>query len=96
MNKFKIMIKSFSSIALFSFLCLISVIPKQAISQTTQYGYAKAYGSTSSEIVNSMRADAFGNLIIGGYFSDSMDVDPGPGVQMIYGNVGFVPNGFIV
>ena len=96
MNKFKIMIKSFSSLALFSFLCLISVIPKQAISQTTQYGYAKAYGSTSSEILNSMRADAFGNLIIGGYFSDSMDVDPGPGVQMIYGNVGFVPNGFIV
>lgn len=79
------------------FLCSLGVtaLLNSLFAQSTSFGYARNYGSTLSDQLQSLAADPFGNLVIGGSFSDSSDMDPGPGTFMIYGNVPLVPNGFV-
>lgn len=55
--------------------------------------WAVSMGGTSYDIVNDLAIDAQGNIYITGYFSGSVDFDPGPGtfsVQAQGGTDGFV------
>jgi hypothetical protein len=82
-----------SGLSLIILLALMVDFSLQA--QSTTHGYAKQYGSTLSDQLQSLAADPFGNLVIGGSFSDSSDMDPGSGTFMIYGNGHLVPDGFL-
>lgn len=58
------------------------------------YLWNAAFGNTGSDIMNTVAADADGNIIMAGTFQDSIDADPGAGVSMLVcsGNVG----GFVI
>ncbi len=57
--------------------------------------WAKSFGGTSIDVVNESRLDSQGNVISVGTFEDSVDIDPGPGVQMFHGPANGDPQIFI-
>ena len=44
------------------------------------FTWAKRFGGPTNEFCNSIRLDAAGNIYINGYFENTADFDPGPGV----------------
>ena len=51
-----------------------------------QYQWGVHYGGVGEDVVRAMAADASGNVYTVGYFTDSSDFDPGPGVHQITSN----------
>ncbi len=47
------------------------------------FEWAQGVGGTSIDDVNEIVLDSGGNMILGGYFDNSVDFDPGPGVSSI-------------
>lgn len=54
------------------------VLPLFSIAQIPVYQWGLTYGGLLGENGNSISTDAQGNVIVGGYFSDVVDFDPGP------------------
>lgn len=50
--------------------------------------WAVQFGDTAYDIPSVLAADGLGNVIIGGRFVDTLDVDPGPNVQLMYPEFG--------
>lgn len=59
-----------------------------------QYLWSATFGNTGSDIMNTIAADANGNMIMSGFFQNTIDADPGPGILLLTtsGNVG----GFVI
>jgi hypothetical protein len=55
----------------------------QKLDAAGNYLWAIAFGGQGSDFVNSMDVDAAGNVYIAGMFSDTVDFDPGAGVNSI-------------
>jgi hypothetical protein len=55
-----------------------------------QYQWSATFGNTGSDIANTVDVDANGNIILAGFFQNSIDADPGPGTALLTttGNVG--------
>lgn len=51
--------------------------------------WVRQIGGTGTAISNSIKLDAIGNMFIMGYFTDTIDFDPGLGVQNLVSNGGF-------
>ncbi len=45
------------------------------------HGYAKTWGGTGNDLANSVAIDQAGNFYVGGRFSNTVDFDPGAGVD---------------
>lgn len=50
--------------------------------------WAHGIGGVSSELMNDLEADDFGNVYLAGFFNDSIDFDPGPGVYKLGAGAG--------
>lgn len=50
---------------------------------TGNFGWAKQFGGTGSEIGNAMTVDANGNIYLTGYYTATADFDPGPGTYTL-------------
>ncbi len=50
--------------------------------------WAVQFGDTAYDIPSFVEVDALGNVLLGGRFVDTMDVDPGPNIQLIYPEFG--------
>lgn len=85
------------SLSLLCTLVLLNLLnlPNKIQAQSPTFGFAKQYGSTFSDQMSGLTLDGSGNLIFGGLFTDSTDLDPGPGTYMIYGNSYLTLDGFI-
>jgi hypothetical protein len=51
-----------------------------------QYQWGVHYGGVGEDVVRAMAADATGNVYTVGYYTDSSDFDPGPGVHQLTSN----------
>ncbi|TAE60744.1 MAG: T9SS C-terminal target domain-containing protein [Bacteroidetes bacterium] len=67
---------------LFTLFFLISALAGQ--SQSVQYKWAQAIGSTGGVSQKAACSDPSGNLISIGNFTGTMDINPGPGTSVIY------------
>lgn len=56
----------------------------QKLDNNGNFIWAKAIGGTSSDIANSIAIDSIGNLIITGFYSDSVDFDPSVNTSYLY------------
>ncbi len=85
------------SLSLLCSLVLLNLInlPNKVQAQSPTFGFAKQYGSTFSDQMSGLTLDGSGNLIFGGIFTDSTDMDPGPGNYILYGNSNLTLDGFI-
>ncbi len=68
---------------LFLFIILFCT---NAIGQAPTVEWAKTYGNSNEDNLQSIKSDEFGNVYYAGNFYDSLDLDPGPGIQKMYGN----------
>jgi hypothetical protein len=85
------------SLSLLCSLVLLNLINllNKVQAQSPTFGFAKQYGSTFSDQMSGLTSDGSGNLIFGGIFTDSTDMDPGPGNYILYGNSNLTLDGFI-
>lgn len=58
----------------------------QKLDQNGDFVWVRSFGGTSPEFSGYITFDMSGNLILTGIFRDSVDFDPGPGVQYINAN----------
>lgn len=58
--------------------------------------WAKSMGGTASNTANAIRQDTAGNLYLTGYFSGTIDFDPGSGIQSVTTAPGTGFNGFVL
>lgn len=63
-------------------LCLLGSF--SVAGQTPIFEWAKSIGSTGNDEHSIPRMDKYGNIYICGTFTDSIDVDPGPGEHYLY------------
>ena len=63
-------------------LCCLSGALQQAGAQY-YYDWAKNAGGKLSDASNAMGVDAAGNIYVAGFFNDTADLDPGPGVARL-------------
>jgi len=52
-----------------------------ALAQSQYTPWAKSFGGTGDDICRDLAMDNIGNLYISGIFSDTVDFDPGPGIE---------------
>jgi len=73
--------KTIPYIKIFSLLVLF-ISSNVSLSQSPTLEWAKSYGGNLSDGSMNIAVDLQGNSYISGYFSDSVDFDPGPGVDI--------------
>jgi hypothetical protein len=56
----------------------------QKLDQNGNYIWAKGFGGKFLELGRSVDINASGDILIGGYTTDTLDLDPGPGTDMYY------------
>ena len=71
---------------LFTFFCFFCWI-QSAVSQLPVLGWAKVFDAYSADYSNgrTVGVDAQGNVFSAGFFENSLDFDPGPGLHMMTG-----------
>jgi Secretion system C-terminal sorting domain len=76
-------------------LLLFLTCSQLVLAQTPSYKWAKALGASTNSVVlpQGMATDKFDNIFTTGVFSDTVDFDPGPGVQQLV--VGTFANLFV-
>lgn len=67
------------------FLSLLSLLAFSN-SQAQKFEWARSFGNTSADYVTDMKADNQGNTYTVGYYSGTVDFDPGNGVQNLTSN----------
>ena len=71
---------------LFTFFCFFCWI-QPAVSQLPVLGWAKVFDAYSADYTNgrTVGVDAQGNVFSAGFFENSLDFDPGPGLHIMTG-----------
>jgi hypothetical protein len=64
----------------FAITALAIALAMPSFAQVISHTWSKQYGGTKSAIVNSLATDASGNVYSIGYFEETADFDPGPGI----------------
>ncbi|MGV9014089.1 MAG: hypothetical protein ACOH13_15965 [Flavobacteriales bacterium] len=71
------LLRTIERVALFSGL-LVWAIPGHA----QQLAWVNTTGGQGDDVVQSMHVDMDGNVLVAGYFEGTVDLDPGPGIEM--------------
>jgi uncharacterized repeat protein (TIGR01451 family) len=58
--------------------------------------FNKSFGGPGGELLNDVELDDFGNIYMVGQFQDSIDLDPGPGVEMHVANSAFFSDFYVL
>lgn len=72
---------------LFTFLVLLCALV--SFGQSKPFSWAKSFEGSGYQYSNAVAVDKDGNVYSSGYFADTVDFDPGPGVQALYSINGF-------